>query len=127
MSELSMREQVLRTFQDLYSDVPEVQAAVIATLDGLPVVADVKSSSFNPDKISALVATAVSVAKRTGQAIGIGELNELSMTTKDGKIFLYLIGSTAVLALITPKNISLGMLMMKAGDITKKLTGIIEH
>lgn len=126
MSDISMRDQVLKIFQDLYSDVPEVQASVIATLDGLPVVADIKSSSFNPDKISALVATAISVAKRTGQAIGLGELTDLSMTTADGKIFLYLIGKSAVLAVITPKNISLGMLMMKTGELTKRLTAILE-
>ena len=126
MSDVTMREQALKIFQELYGEVPEVQATVIATLDGLPVIADIKSGSFNSDKISALVATAISVAKRTGQAMGLGDLVELSMATTNGKIFLYLIGNSAVLAVITPKDISLGMLMLKTSEITKKLTDILE-
>jgi len=125
MSDLSMTEKIKKSIAELYNDIPEIKGVAVATLDGLPLVTDIKGD-LTGERVSALVATAVSLGKRIMPSLNLGDVTEMSLSSQESKLFLYLIGNSSALCIIAPREINLGMMMLKAGIIARKLVTIIE-
>ena len=123
MAARSLAEEAKQAFQEIYADLPDVKGLIIATFEGLPVVSDLKGG-LSAEKLAALTATALSVGKRIMPSLGMGEVSEITISSNDGKLFLYMIGSTAVLCLLTPRNVNLGMVFLKAGEVAKRLASL---
>jgi hypothetical protein len=120
MATRSLAEEAKQAFQEIYADIPEVRGILIATFEGLPVVSDLKGG-LSADKLAALTATALSVGKRIMPSLGMGEVTELTISSNEGKLFLYLVGSSAVLCILAPRGVNLGMMFLKAGEVARSL------
>jgi len=124
MSTLSLTEQAAKAFKELYSEIPEMKGVILATSDGLPLASDMKSN-ISADKMAALVATALSIGKRIMPSFGMGEVTEFSITSAEGRLFIYLVGSSGALCFLTPRNVNLGIVFLKANEIAKHLSQVM--
>lgn len=126
MASSGLLDHAKSAFRDLYADLPEIQGIIIATSDGLPLAAELKDGASS-DRLAALVATALSIGKRMMPSIGMSTVTEFSITTGEGRLFIYAIGDSAALCILTPKTVNLGMVLLKAGDVSKKLATVLAN
>lgn len=124
MANRGLNDEAKAAFEEIRQDIPEIKGMLIATLDGLPLAADVKGA-VSSEKMAALTATAIGVGKRVTASLTMGDLTEVVISSAEGKLFLYLIGTSAVLCLLAPKNVNLGMIFLKAGEISTRLAAVI--
>jgi predicted regulator of Ras-like GTPase activity (Roadblock/LC7/MglB family) len=120
----SLTETTKQAFQELYTDIPEIKGIILATSDGLPLVSDLKEG-VPADKMAALTATALSIGKRIMPSLGMGDVSEFTITSADGRLFIYLVGTSAAMCIMTPKAVNLGMVFLRATEVAKKLGPVV--
>lgn len=125
MSDFGLTEQAKELFADLLTELPEVIGVLLVSSDGLPIVDKLKPG-VNAERIAAMVASAVNLGKRISPTVGIGEVAEISISSTEGNLFLYTIGQTATLAILTPKAVNMGMIFFKSAGMIATLSQIVD-
>ena len=125
MSDFGLTEEAKGLFADLLAEVPEVIGVLLVSSDGLPIVHELKPG-INAERIAAMVASAVNLGKRISPTVGIGEVEEMSITSSEGNLFLYTIKSTATLAVLTPKDVNMGLIFFKSVGMIETLSQLVE-
>ncbi|MCK9408090.1 MAG: roadblock/LC7 domain-containing protein [Bacteroidetes bacterium] len=120
----SLTELSKTVFQEIYADIPETRGIIVASHDGLPLVSDIKGGT-SADKLAALMATTISMGRRIMPSLSLGEVSEFTITSSEGRLFIYLIGTSAALCIITPKSVNIGMVFLRATESAKKLSSAV--
>jgi predicted regulator of Ras-like GTPase activity (Roadblock/LC7/MglB family) len=113
-------EQVLK---DLEASVPEVEAAIIVSVEGLP-IASALPAEVDETKIAAMTAAMLSLGERASSELGKGEIEQIFVKGKDGYIIAMGAGSNAVLTISARKDVKLGLVfldMKRAADRVAEL------
>ncbi len=116
--------------QDLVERSSEITAVVLATADGFP-VEYASRSGIDVDRQAAVIASLASLASRSTEMVDIGQPEEILVTSQRGRMFVYRVGSRAALGVITAKDITTGLILLKvrqvlpdiAEELEKVLTG----
>lgn len=106
-------EQIQKDLENLRAAVPELKGVLLASNEGKP-IAHVLQDESNPDRIAALAAAASSLGKRVSDTLEAGQLNEISLSSSDGQVFLYNAANKAVLAVIGPIGANTGLIHLEA-------------
>ena len=110
------KQEVLRSVLDnLRTAIPDLQGALIASTDGLPITHSFLNG-VDPNRVAAMTATALGVGKRISESLSAGSFAEASIKGETGQIFLYSAGSKAVLAVLAPQECNVGLIQMEARD-----------
>lgn len=125
MSDFGLTEQTKELFADLLKEIPEVIGVLLVSTDGLPIVHKL-NPGINAERISAMVASTMNLGKRISPTVGIGEMAEISISSSEGNLFLYTVGQTATLAILTPKAVNMGMIFFKSAGMLGTLTQLLE-
>lgn len=124
MNQSSKQQQLLATLKNLNGAIPELRGALIATMDGLPI-----SQTFNDttdaNRVAAMAATALGLAKRINDTVGTGDFTEMSVSGVNGQVLIYSVGKKGVLAVVTPKDMNLGLLYMEVRDTANTIASIL--
>ncbi len=118
---MNKREQLEALVQELRRALPELRGAVVASADGLPVVADAPDAT----RLAAMAATALGLGKRISQTTQLGRLAETVVRGSDGYVVVYAAGDKGVLALIAPADANLGLVHLEARDVAGRLAEVI--
>ncbi|PYE53761.1 roadblock/LC7 domain-containing protein [Deinococcus yavapaiensis] len=121
---MSKQEQLQAVIDQLRVALPDLKGAMIASTDGLP-IATALSRGSDPNRIAAMSATALGLGKRISDTVGVGEFSETSVSGKDGQIYLYSVGSKAVLALVAPLGANVGLIHLEARDSARSISDIL--
>ena len=78
------------------------------------------------ERIAAMAAAAINLAKRVNESISLGALAEISVTGADGQIFVYSAGTKGVLAVIAPKGGNAGLVNLEARQAAKDIGDLFE-
>lgn len=120
----SKQQQLLSALNNLKNALPELRGALVATVDGLPI-----SQTFNDNtdanRVAAMAATALGLAKRINDTVNTGEFTEMSVSGVDGQVLIYAVGKKGVLAVVTPINMNLGLLYIEARDAASTIASIL--
>lgn len=113
-------EQVLK---DLEASVSEVEAAIIVSIEGLP-IASALPADVDETKIAAMTAAMLSLGERASTELGKGEIEQIFVKGKDGYIISMSAGANAVLTVSARKDVKLGLVfldMKRAADRVAEL------
>ena len=81
MSQLAHRLEA--ALADLLRALPEIEAAALVTVDGLP-MASVLPDGMNEDRVAAMSAALLSLGERAADGLGRGGLAQVSIEGEDG-------------------------------------------
>jgi predicted regulator of Ras-like GTPase activity (Roadblock/LC7/MglB family) len=111
------------TLDVLRADVPEIKGVLITSVDGLAVAHSLSGS--DPNRIAAMVATALGLGKRICEAIGGGNLGETSFSGKTGQVFVYAAGTKGVLGVLASPGSNIGLIHLEARNAAAKIQAIL--
>jgi predicted regulator of Ras-like GTPase activity (Roadblock/LC7/MglB family) len=100
-----------------------VRGALVATLDGRPVVHTLVGHS--PGAVAAMVASSLSLSHRLGDLCGPGSLSEMMVRSSSGYVFLYAVGVAHVLAVLTDPAINVARLGLEVRDLIESLLPLL--
>ena len=121
---MNLSERIREIFNELSHDIVGLKGVIVSTMDGLPVVSDIKSPE-EQNRIAAIVSSLTILSRKVAPQLEVGKAEDLLIEGEDGKIFCYTLGDDAILALITDKNVNLGIVRMKLPVIKKQLEELI--
>ncbi len=107
-------EKLMGMLENFINETPEIQGIIIATTDGFPVAHVGKG---DPEKLSAIVASLSSLARRSTNMVDLGNPEEMFISTSEGKIVIYDIEDIAVMGVIALRNVSTGMVLVNIRKI----------
>jgi uncharacterized protein len=94
---------------DFARETPGVQAAVVMSVDGLPLAASAGVDDTLADQLSAAASGLISLARATVQLLRSGELTQTILETTEGYFFVTSVSSGATVAVHTVRRCDLGL------------------
>jgi predicted regulator of Ras-like GTPase activity (Roadblock/LC7/MglB family) len=94
---------------DFSRETPGVLAAVVVSVDGLPLAASAGVSDSVADQLSAAASGLVSLARATAALLGSGGLNQTILEMTEGYLFVTSISRGATVAVHATRQADLGL------------------
>ena len=107
-------EQLRSILSDLVNSSTDIMGAVVVDNDGL-LLASALNGSQDGNRVAAVTAGLISLAGRSAQQLGQGEVQQTLIRAANGNIVAMRAGGAAFVAL-TPSNANLGMIFMECRD-----------
>ncbi len=118
---MNKREALEQLVSELRTALPEIKGIVVASADGLPIVAQAEDAP----RLAAMAATALGLGKRIAETTQLGPLAETVVRGRDGYVVVYAVGQRGVLALIAPAHVNLGLLHLEARAIAGRMAEVL--
>ena len=118
MASRSRNERMIDRLRELQVSSPDVEAAAIISVDGLPIATSLPQS-VEEDRVSAMSAAMLSLGDRIASELGRGVLDEVYVRGEQGFVILRAVGEDAVLTVLARQQAKLGLLfldMRRAAD-----------
>ncbi len=118
MASRSRNERMIERLRDLQVSSPDVEAAAIISVDGLPIATSLPQG-VEEDRVSAMSAAMLSLGERIASELGRGLLDEVYVRGEKGYVILRAVGEEAVLTVLARHQAKLGLLfldMRRAAD-----------
>ncbi len=107
-----MAKRVSELLAALRQALPEINGAMVASVDGHPIAHDFPDG--DADNLAAMAATTLGLGQRVAQRVDIGDLAETVFRGSNGYLVVYAIGHGAVLVMSAPRSASLGLMRIEA-------------
>lgn len=111
--------------RDLEVAVPQVQAAAIVSVEGLP-IASALPSGVDETMIAAMTAAMLSLGERAAAELSKGELEQIYVKGKEGYIIVMGAGQNAVLTLSATVDVKLGLIFLEMERAAKKIAALVQ-
>lgn len=118
MASRSRNERMIARLRELQVSSPDVEAAAIISVDGLPIATSLPQS-VEEDRVAAMSAAMLSLGERIAGELGRGLLDEVYVRGEKGFVILRAVGEDAVLTVLARQQAKLGLLfldMRRAAD-----------
>ena len=107
--------------QGLRSAIPEIQGALVASIDGLVIASNMQGDA---NRMAAMIATALGLGMRICDTFSAGDLSETSVTGVSGQVYVYSTGPKGVLAVAAVTGANVGLIHLECRDAAKKIAAI---
>ena len=124
MAETSRTGRLVRRLQELQMNTPDVEAAVIVSVDGLP-IASLLPGGIEEDRVSAMSAAMLSLGERIASELRRGMLDEVYVKGERGYVVLRSAGEEAVLTVLARQQAKLGLLFLDMRRASEDLATIL--
>ena len=124
MVSLSRNEQMVDRLRELQVSSPDVEAAAIISVDGLPIASSLPQG-VEEDRVSAMSAAMLSLGERIAGELGRGMLDEVYVRGQYGYVILRAVGEEAVLTVLARQQAKLGLLFLDMRRAAEELTKIL--
>ncbi len=118
---MNKREVLESLVTELRSALPEIKGVVVASSDGLPIVAQAEDAP----RLAAMAATALGLGRRIAETTQLGPLAETLVRGQNGYVVVYAVGQRGVLALIAPDGVNLGLLHLEARAVAERMAEVL--
>lgn len=98
-----------KVITELLAEMPSIISISFISSDGL-VLATNTNSNVQPDKLAALSAATVGLAKKSAEELHLGQLKEMQVQGSRSNHMIYSVDDKRVLSIICPAEINVGML-----------------
>jgi len=118
MASRSRNERMIERLRELQVSSPDVEAAAIISVDGLPIATSLPQG-VEEDRVAAMSAAMLSLGERIASELGRGLLDEVYVRGEKGYVILRAVGEEAVLTVLARQQAKLGLLfldMRRAAD-----------
>ncbi len=108
----------------LLSAIPEVKAAAIVSVEGLP-IASALPQGIDETRIAAMTAALLSLAERAIQEMRKGDFEQVYVKGTEGYLLVLAAGLNAVLTVSTTKDVRLGLIFLDCKRTCDKIAKLI--
>jgi len=117
--------EVLRDMVDsLRTEVTGIKGVVLSTYEGLPIVSSAGMEDME-GKVSAMISALSILADKVGGELASGNMEEVAVSFDDSRMFCYRVDDSAIMAVITDKDINMGMLSLMVPRFIEKLKEVL--
>ena len=116
-------EKLETILKRLLSNNRDITVAVITSMEGLPILS-ILPRGYNETRISAMVATLLSISERTVIDMEIGEFKQIYIKGLDGYLLVFE-AESAVLAVSTTIKVKLGLIFLECERASVEITKIL--
>jgi hypothetical protein len=121
MSVKGLIEEVLRQLKTIGG----VESSAVVTRDGLLVASDV-STDVDAETFAAMSASMVGSAETAITEVKAGTTARVIVETDNSKMIALGAGAKALLVVLTKRDVPLGLILLKAGDAARKISGLVD-
>lgn len=104
--------------------IPEVKAAAIVSVEGLP-IASALPQGIDETRIAAMTAALLSLAERAIQEMSQGDFEQVYVKGTNGYLLVLAAGQNAVLTVSTTKDVRLGLIFLDCKRTCEKIAKLI--
>ena len=104
--------------------IPEVKAAAIVSVEGLP-IASALPQGIDETRIAAMTAALLSLAERAIQEMSQGDFEQVYVKGTNGYLLVLAAGQNAVLTVSTTKDVRLGLIFLDCKRTCEKIARLI--
>jgi predicted regulator of Ras-like GTPase activity (Roadblock/LC7/MglB family) len=116
----SKSEQLRTILNNIVTNSSDIQGAVIVDNDGL-LLASALSSSLDGNRVAAVSAGLVSLASRSAQQLGQGDVVQTLIQAKNGNVIAIRAGAQASFVALTSSGVNLGMAFLECRDAAEQI------
>ncbi|MBN1260474.1 MAG: roadblock/LC7 domain-containing protein [Anaerolineae bacterium] len=120
----SRTDQMVERLRDLQISSPDIEAAAIVSVDGLPIASSLPQG-VEEDRVSAMSAAMLSLGERIASELGRGMLDEVYVKGEKGYVILRAVGEEAVLTVLARQQAKLGLLFLDMRRAAEELAAIL--
>lgn len=124
MATRSRNERMVERLRDLQVSSPDVEAAAIISVDGLPIASSLPQG-VEEDRVSAMSAAMLSLGERIAGELGRGMLDEVYVRGEKGYVILRAVGEEAVLTVLARQQAKLGLLFLDMRRAAEEFRSIL--
>jgi len=118
------REQLQTILNDLVHSSGDISGAVIVDNDGL-LLAGALSGNTDGNRVAAITAGLISLAGRTAQQLGQGDVKQTLIQAEIGNIVAIRASAKGSFVALTPANASLGMIFMECREAADAIADVL--
>lgn len=119
----SKSEQIQIILRNAVSSSTDIVGAVVVDKDGL-LLGSMLNGTIDSNRVAAVSAGLMSLATRSAQQLGQGEVNQTLIQAKDGNIIAMRAGSQASFVALTPTGVNLGMAFLECREAADAIAGV---
>ncbi len=120
----SRNERMTERLRELQISSPDVEAAAIISVDGLPIATSLPQG-VEEDRVSAMSAAMLSLGERIASELGRGLLDEVYVRGERGYVILRAVGEEAVLTVLARQQAKLGLLFLDMRRAAEEFSKIL--
>jgi len=102
---------MIKQLRELRRSSPYVEAALIVSIDGLPIASDLPTGA-EEDRVSAMSAAMLSLGERIANELRRGVLDQVYIRGDNGYVILMSVGDEAVLTVMCDKQAKTGLVFL---------------
>jgi predicted regulator of Ras-like GTPase activity (Roadblock/LC7/MglB family) len=124
------RQDLLTEMRGLREQVPGVTGTLVASADGLLVVADIDPGAdpqVEADSLAAIAAASLSVARQVVRVARQGTLGRAITYASRGHMVVYAVGVAALLAVLGDEGMDMGALQQKSQPTLGRIRVILTN
>jgi len=122
---MGIREDIGSVLNELLERAPgDVTGAALLRPDGL-MIASVLSQDTDEKRLAAMGAAIVGTSQRTCDELSRGDLGEIIIEGSMGKATFSFAGSKGILAVLSPKEVNLGLVLMEVERTSEEIAKIM--
>jgi predicted regulator of Ras-like GTPase activity (Roadblock/LC7/MglB family) len=108
----------------LISSIPEVKAAAIVSVEGLP-IASALPRNVDETRVAAMTAAMLSLGERAAQEFEKGDLEMVYVRGVEGYVLVMSAGPNAVLTVSATKDVKLGLILLDCKRACEKISKLV--
>ncbi len=120
---VSIQTELSRVVSELRRSIPELNGAMVASVDGLSVAHDFPEA--DAERMAAMASTALGLGQRISDRTSLGEMQETVVRGDHGYLVVYAAGEQAVLVLAGPFNANLGLMRIEARAASTEISKLL--
>lgn len=124
MASRSRNERMIERLRELQVSSPDVEAAAIISVDGLPIATSLPQG-VEEDRVAAMSAAMLSLGERIANELGRGMLDEVYVRGEKGYVILRAVGEEAVLTVLARQQAKLGLLFLDMRRAAEEFAAIL--
>ena len=122
---MGIREDIGSVLNELLERAPgDVTGAALLRPDGL-MIASILSQDTDEKRLAAMGAAIVGTSQRTCDELSRGDLGEIIIEGNMGKATFSFAGSKGILAVLSPKEVNLGLVLMEVERTSEEIVKIM--
>ncbi len=121
---MASKEEKLNKPLDELDNVQGIKGAAVVRRDGLLIASNL-GQDINDDQVGAMTASTVGSGETASESLGMGEVNAVTIESKDGKLVSTGAGEEGILTILTDSGVNMGLVKVEMEKATKKIKRIL--
>ena len=117
------KDKLIKLLKEMQK-VGDINGSIVVSRDGLVIAGNI--TEIDADTFAAMSAAMQGAAETASIELKQGEVDQIIIETREGKIISTGAGEKAILVILTSRSINLGLALLEMGKTAEKISGILK-